>query len=95
MNYSLFMGILMCAIVGSAIASQTIQYIKEHFKWKNCFLFGIVSFIIGFLCAFTFGSFSWQFSLWCGFLSVIGADSIYKSLEGKLGYTSYSKIKDK
>ena len=49
--------------------------------------------IIGILFCNTFTKVTFPNSLWVGFLSFIGADSIYKKFEGKL--SSHSELRKK
>ena len=47
--------------------------------------YAISEFIIGFLFAIPFTDLGIINSLWCGFVSIIGAEALYNSLKGKLG----------
>lgn len=92
MNLQSFWNILFAAVVSTTVSSQAVQYIKEHFKFKNCCAFGICSLVIGFFFCLAFCNGTILESLWCGFLSVVGADQLYKSLEGKYGFKSFLDI---
>jgi len=48
---------------------------------------------IGIIFCITFTKISFPNSLWIGLFSFLGADSIYKTLEGKI--SSYSTLRDK
>ena len=53
----------------------------------------IVNIIVGILFSLSFTDISFPNSLWIGLFSFLGADSIYKSLEGKI--TSYTNLRNK
>lgn len=91
MNIDIFMNILTVAITSGIISTQTIQYIKDNFKINNNLIFSLVSFIIGVLFSITFSNFNIKESLWCGFVSIIGAESLYKIFKGKFGLESSTK----
>lgn len=88
MNLDLLETILSNAILASLIATQTIQYVKDNLKIKNIFLFIIIEFLTGFLFSLSFTNLSIIYSLWCGFIVIIGAESLYKIFKGKLGLKS-------
>ena len=92
MNTEILLNILYIAIAASIISTQTIQYIKDNLKINNSFLFALISFIIGTLFSITFAKFSIQEALWCGFVSVIGAENLYKIFKGKFGLNSSTKV---
>ena len=94
MNYSLLLSILTCSIIASTVSSQAVQYIKEHLLIKNVFIYAVVSFIVGFFFAVNFGKFGWQLSLWGGLLTVIGAETLYKTLKGSFGLDSQTILKN-
>lgn len=50
----------------------------------------ILNLLIGVLFCITFTSIKFPKSLWIGFFSFLGADTIYKTLDGKL--SSYSEL---
>ncbi len=88
MNLNTLIDILTTSSLASLIVTQTIQYIKDNFKINNCFVFVILEFIIGTLFALSFTNLGLVNSLWCGFIVIIGAESLYKIFKGKLGLKS-------
>ena len=88
MNLNTLIDILTTSSLASLIVTQTIQYIKDNFKINNCFVFVILEFIIGTLFALSFTNLGLVNSLWCGFIVIIGAESLYKIIKGKLGLKS-------
>ena len=88
MNLNTLIDILTTSSLASLIVTQTIQYIKDNFKINNCFVFVILEFIIGILFALSFTNLGLVNSLWCGFIVIIGAESLYKIFKGKLGLKS-------
>lgn len=84
--------ILIISIALSTITCTLIQKTKKHFK-KSKFITlysFIVNIIVGVLFCITFTDISFPTSLWVGLFSFLGADTIYKTLEGKIA--SYSNI---
>lgn len=84
--------LLIISIALSTITCALIQKTKALFK-RSKYIVGysfLVNMIIGIIFSQTFTSISLPNSLWVGLFSFIGADSIYKSLEGKIA--SYSDI---
>ena len=88
MNLNTLIDILTTSSLASLIVTQTIQYIKDNFKINNCFVFVILEFIIGILFALSFTNLGLVNYLWCGFIVIIGAESLYKIFKGKLGLKS-------
>jgi len=84
--------LLVIAIALSAITCALVQKTKIIFKSsKFIVLYSlIINMVIGIVFCITFTDISLPNSLWIGFFSFIGADSIYKSLEGKI--SSYTDI---
>lgn len=83
---------LIISIVLSSITCTFIQKTKGFFKssdYITVYSF-IVNIIISILFCKTFTSINLPNSLWIGLFSFLGADSIYKSLEGKI--SSYTDI---
>lgn len=85
MNIDLFMSIITSSITSGFIATQAIQFLKSKFNIINNLVFAIIEFIIGFLFGISFTDLGIINSLWCGFISIIGAEALYNSLKGKLG----------
>lgn len=84
--------VLVVAIALSTITCIFIQKTKKHFK-KSKFitLYSlIVNMLIGYFFCMTFTDICFPISLWVGLFSFLGADTIFKALEGKLA--SYTDI---
>lgn len=91
-NLDFLKQLLVISIALSTITCAFIQKTKIHFKSSKClpiYSF-IVNILIGITFCITFTDITFPTSLWVGLFSFIGADSLYKSLEGKLA--SYSDI---
>ena len=84
--------LLIISIALSAITCTLIQKTKGFLKSSKFITIYslIINIITGILFCLTFTSITLPNSLWIGFFSFLGADSIYKSLEGKI--SSYSDI---
>lgn len=85
--------VLFVAIVISTISCSFIQKTKCGFK-SSKFLLGysfFINMIISILFCKSFTNFNFVYSIWVGFFAFIGADTIFKALEGKID--SYSEIK--
>ena len=82
-------------IISSLISSITctfIQKTKGHMPNSKCLpLYSlIVNLIVGIVFCITFTNVTFPTSLWVGLFSFLGADTLYKTLEGKL--LSYDSI---
>lgn len=91
-NFDFLKQLLIISIALSTITCALIQKTKgflKSSKFITVYSF-LINIIIGILFCLTFTSISLPTSLWIGFFSFLGADSIYKSLEGKI--SSYSDI---
>lgn len=82
-------------IIGVALSAITCAIIqKTKFLFKSSKFIILYSFIInmavGVIFCLTFTDITIPTSLWIGLFGFLGADSIYKSLEGKI--SSYSDI---
>lgn len=86
---------LIISITLSAITCAFIQKTKCCFSSSNCLsnYSLIINILIGIVFCITFTEITFPTSLWIGLFSFIGADTIYKTLEGKL--SSYSEITSK
>ena len=86
LNLSLLQQMIVVAIALSVITCAFIQKTKKYFPCSSCLIIYnlVVNFIVGTLFCITFTSVDFPNSLWVSFFSFIGADTIYKSLEGKL-----------
>lgn len=91
-NFDYLKELLLIAIALSTITCTFIQKTKFLFKTsKFITLYSfIVNILIGIIFSITFTSITFPQSIWIGLFAFLGADSIYKSLEGKLA--SYSEI---
>lgn len=92
LDYELLMQLVVVAIMLSCITTAFIQMTKGMFKTSKYIV--LYSFIINMLLSIpfckSFSSANLLQSLWVGLFSFIGADALYKSLEGKL--KSHSEI---
>lgn len=93
MYIELFRKVLFVAIVLSTITCTFIQKTKMSFKSSKYLLIYsfIVNMTISVLFCICFTNFNIIYSLWVGFFSFIGADTIFKILEGKIN--SYSSTR--
>lgn len=92
MNWTLLQQLLLFAITNSAITVAFIQKTKSRCKNKNhvpCYSF-IANMVLGFLFTYTFTDLQLYYGFWIGLFSYIGADAIYKALEGKI--SSYQEL---
>lgn len=87
--------LLITAMALSVITCAFIQKTKCHFKGsKYLTLYSfLVNMLVGIIFCMTFTDISFPTSLWIGLFSFLGADTLYKSLEGKL--SSYKDIVSK
>lgn len=95
LDINLLQELLIIAIAVSVIAVAFIQKTKGMFKkskWVNPYSFA-VNMVLGIVFCLTFTEASIINSLWVGLFSYIGADTLYKSLEGKLA--SFKDIVEK
>jgi len=94
-NIDLLKNLLLISIALSTITCTLIQKTKgflPNSKWITFYSL-IINLVIGIFFCLTFTSLSLENSLWIGFFSFLGADSIYKALEGKI--SSYTDILDR
>lgn len=94
-DINLLQELLIIAIAVSVIAVAFIQKTKGMFKkskWVNPYSF-VVNMVLGIIFCLSFTEASIINSLWVGLFSYIGADTLYKSLEGKL--SSFKDIVNK
>lgn len=92
LNIDLLQKLLIIAITVSVIVCAFIQKTKGLFKSSkviSVYSF-IINMILGVLFCITFTDVGIDKGTWVGFFSFIGADTLYKSLEGKL--TSHKDI---
>ncbi|MBQ9019661.1 MAG: hypothetical protein IJ097_05065 [Bacilli bacterium] len=82
--------LLVIAITLSTITCTLVQKTKSFFSNSKIIIIYslIINLVIGVIFCITFTDITLPTSLWIGLFGFIGADSIYKSLEGKiLSYT--------
>ena len=86
---------LIISIALSTISCSFVQKTKRYFPCSSCHCFYslFVNIVMGLLFCISFTSITFPMSLWIGVFSFLGADTIYKSLEGKL--TPYREILNK
>ena len=93
MNVELLREIVSTSIISSIFSTALIQKFKEY-KIPKCILY-LISFVlsvgIGILFSISFTNLNIINSIWVGFVTWIGADVVYKSLEDKL-FSSYKTI---
>lgn len=86
LNIDLLQKLLIIAVTVSVIVCAFVQKTKGLFKSSK--LISVYSFLVnmvlGILFCITFTDVSIDKGAWVGFFSFVGADTLYKSLEGKL-----------
>lgn len=96
MSIEILKKVLFVSIVLSAISCAFIQKTKTGLK-SNKFLVLyslVINILLSILFCKSFTNFNLIYSIWVGLFSFIGADTIFKTLEGKLD--SYSNmVKDR
>ena len=92
LDYELLMQLVVVAIMLSCVTTAFVQMTKGMFKTSKFIV--LYSFIVNMTLSIpfckSFSSANLLQSLWVGLFSFIGADALYKSLEGKL--KSHSEI---
>ena len=80
------------AIALSIVTCAFIQKTKGHLPNSKCLpLYSlVVNLVVGVVFCITFTNVTFPTSLWVGLFSFLGADTLYKTLEGKL--SSYKAI---
>lgn len=93
MNVDLIREILLTSIVCSVFSTTLIQKFKEY-KIPKVILY-FISFVVsvgtGICFTLSFTNLNFINAVWVGFITWIGADVVYKSLEDKL-FSSYKTI---
>ncbi len=86
LNINLLQKLLIVSIFMSAFTCAFIQKTKKYFKKSSILLLYnlIVNMVFGIIFCNSFTDVLFPDSLWIGLFSFLGADSIYKSLEGKI-----------
>ncbi len=92
LKLELLQQMLVIAMALSTITCAFVQKTKKCFKTSKhlCKYSFVVNIAIGVIFCITFTTIEFPESLWIGLFSFLGADTIYKSLEGKLA--SYKDI---
>ena len=92
LDWYLLQVILVIAIACSTITVAFIQKTKKFCRNSRCITWYsfIVNMLFGYFFSMTFASIDYVKSLWVGLFSFIGADTVYRNLEGKL--SSYSDL---
>ena len=95
MNNILFQQILTTSVVLSGITCTFIQKTKGLFKTsKYLILYSlIINILFSMIFSYSFTKLKLPECLWTGLFSFIGADTIYKSLEGRLSTHRYIRNK--
>ena len=95
LDFDLVKLILIGGIASSIITTATIQKVKEFLPKKSYIKYAslIVSLVIGKLFAYCFCELSIINCIWCGLLSWIGAEAIFKIFEDKI-FTPFSKMNE-
>ena len=94
LNWDMLQELLIVAIACSTITVAFIQKTKrfcKNKKWVTSYSF-VVNMVFGYFFSKTFTDLSSIESLWVGLFSFIGADTIYRNLEGKL--TTYTELRE-
>ena len=92
LDWNSLQSVLLIAIACSTVTVSFIQKTKKFCKNSRCITWYsfIVNMIIGILFSLTFTNLNKYKILWVGLFGFIGADTIYRNLEGKL--SSYSQL---
>ena len=86
LNLEYLQQLLITAITLSTITCAIVQKTKGFFKtskFLNIYSL-LINLIVGIVFCYTFTNITLPTSLWIGCFSFIGADTLYKTLEGKL-----------
>lgn len=86
LKLELLQQMLVIAIALSTITCAFVQKTKKLFKKSRylCLYSLIINLCFSIIFCITFTNITFPTSLWIGLFSFIGADTIYKSLEGRL-----------
>ena len=87
--------LLVIAIALSTVTCSFVQKTKRLFKCSNCLCHYsfLVNMLFSIFFCITFTTVDFPHSLWVGLFSFLGADTIFKTLEGKL--SSYKDLVSK
>lgn len=80
---SIALSIITCTLI------QKTKFLLKSSKWIYLYSF-VINMLVGIIFCITFTDISFPNSLWIGLFSFLGADSIYKTLEGRI--SSYSDM---
>lgn len=96
LNIELLKSLLTISIALSAITCTIVQKTKDKFKKSKILpIYSlIINLLLGIVFCQTFTDVSFPKSIWVGLFSFIGADSIYKMLEGKISTHTQLRQKD-
>ncbi len=86
LKLNLLQELLITSVALSAVTCAFVQKTKKFFKSSKYLMFYnlLVNMIVGLIFCKSFSSVKFPESLWVGLFSFLGADTIYKTLEGKL-----------
>lgn len=86
LNWNILQELLVIASINSTICVAFIQKIKRIFSCSKCIPYYsfAINIVLAIVFCISFTNIKFPTSLWVGFFGYIGADSIYKTLEGKL-----------
>ena len=95
LKLNLLQKMLITSIALSVLTCTFIQKTKKYFKSSHLLLLYnlIVNMIFGIFFCYSFSTVDFPDSLWVGLFSFLGADTIYKTLEGKI--SSYRDLTSK
>ena len=95
LKLTLLQQMLIVSIAMSTITCTFVQKTKKYLPCSSCLSFYslVINMLFGIVFCKTFTTIYFPESLWIGLFSFLGADTIYKSLEGKLA--SYKNLIDK
>jgi hypothetical protein len=86
LEISILQKILIISTMLSAITCTFVQKTKRYFKSSTMLMLYsmLVNLLFAVFFCITFTSINFSDSLWVGLFSFLGADTIYKTLEGKI-----------
>ncbi len=93
LDWSLLQNILIISIACSTITVSFIQKTKKICHNSSCITWYslFINLVLGFFFALTFTDLNDLKCIWVGLFGFIGADSIYRKLEGKI--STYTELK--
>lgn len=86
LKLELLQQMIIVAIALSTITCAFIQKTKAFFSCSGClWIYSlVVNLLFSIIFCYTFTTINFPESLWIGLFSFVGADTLYKSLEGKI-----------